>query len=100
MEIFPLILYLPLLYLYSPFKIVCYSVCKRSKYRYIVLLCDYTGYLKYFLPAVGVVHDGATLEEIVTVNISITVIFVFLAILGIVFTIACLVYNFIFRKQK
>ena len=48
----------------------------------------------------GIPPDGFPREEIVTVHLSVTVIFVILASVGVVFTIACLIYNFLFRKKK
>ena len=48
----------------------------------------------------GIPHDGIPEEEIVTIHTSVTVIFVLLASAGVVFTVACLLFNFVFRKRK
>ena len=52
------------------------------------------------MPADGILYDGIPREEMVTVHISVTVIIVFLAGCGIILTITCLVFNFVFRRQK
>jgi hypothetical protein len=48
----------------------------------------------------GVPYDGKPIEIIETVDISLTVIFILLSTIGIVFTIVCLIFNFIFRDKK
>ena len=48
----------------------------------------------------GVPYDGVPEEEVVTVHVSVTAIFVFLATAGLVFTVLCLVFNFTYRKKK
>lgn len=48
----------------------------------------------------GVPYDGVPEEEIVTVHVSVTAVFVFLATAGLVFTVLCLVFNFFYRKKK
>ena len=48
----------------------------------------------------GVPYDGVPEEEIITAHTSVTVILVILATAGLVFTVVCLVFNFIFRKRK
>ena len=55
-----------------------------------------------FLPLCtdGVPHDGIPVEETVTVHISVTVLCVLLASAGVVFTVACLLFNFVFRNRK
>ena len=53
-----------------------------------------------YIPAVGILYDGVPREDLVTVHISITVIIIFLSFCGIILTIACLVFNFVFRMQK
>ena len=45
-------------------------------------------------------YDGVPTEKEVSVDLSLTVIFSILATAGIVFAVACLVFNFIFRKKK
>ena len=48
----------------------------------------------------GVPYDGTPTAVIETVHISLTVIFTVLSTIGIVFTIVCLVFNFVFRDRK
>ena len=48
----------------------------------------------------GVPYDGKPIEVIETVDISLTVIFIVLSVAGIIFTIACLIFNFVFRDKK
>ena len=59
-------------------------------------------FLLYFLSVCtdGVPHDGTPVEEIVTVHTSVTVLHVLLASAGVVFTVAILLFNFVFRKRK
>ena len=45
-------------------------------------------------------YDGVPLEEEVSVALPLTVTFAILAAAGIVFAVACLVFNCIFRKKK
>ncbi len=45
-------------------------------------------------------YDGVPIEETVTVNVSLTVIYTLMATAGIIFTIICLGFNFIFRDRK
>jgi len=45
-------------------------------------------------------HDGVPVEQDVTVAVPLTVTFSILAIAGITFSVACLAFNFIFRKKK
>ena len=48
----------------------------------------------------GTPYDGTPVEIPVTVDISLTVVFIVLSTTGIVFTIICLAFNFIFRDRK
>ena len=48
----------------------------------------------------GVPYDGTPTAVIETVHISLTVIFTVLSTIGIVFTIVCLAFNFVFRDRK
>jgi hypothetical protein len=48
----------------------------------------------------GIPYDGTPVEIIETVDISLTVIFTVLSTIGIVFTIVCLAFNFIFKDRK
>ncbi len=45
-------------------------------------------------------YDGVPIEEIVTVAVPLTVIYSAFATAGIIFNIACLVFNFIMRNKK
>lgn len=54
----------------------------------------------YSLLTAGVPHDGVKKEEIVSVHVSVTVIFILLASAGVIFTAVCLVFNFVFRKRR
>lgn len=51
-------------------------------------------------PLDGRPYDGVPDEVVVSVHLSVTVIFVTLATLGLVFTAVCLVFNFVFRNRK
>ena len=51
-------------------------------------------------PQDGRPYDGVPDEVVVSVHLSVTVICVTLAAAGLVFTAACLVFNFIFRNRK
>ena len=48
----------------------------------------------------GIPNDGIPLKDTVTVAIPLTVMFILLATAGLVFTIVCLAFNFIFRNKK
>jgi len=52
------------------------------------------------IPGGVIPYDGVPLEQEVTAAISVTVIFSILATAGIVFAVACLVFNCIFRRRK
>ena len=51
-------------------------------------------------PLDGTPYDGTPVEIPVTVDISLTVVFIVLSTTGIVFAIICLAFNFIFRDRK
>ena len=53
-----------------------------------------------FVYAEGIPNDGIPLKDTVTVAFPLTVMFVLLATAGLVFTIVCLAFNFIFRNKK
>ena len=55
--------------------------------------------ISFFL-ADGIPNDGIPLRDTVTVALPLTVMFVLLATAGLVFTIVCLAFNFIFRNKK
>ena len=48
----------------------------------------------------GVPIDGTPIEEVVTVSLGLTVVYVILAAAGIVFAIVCLSFTLIFRNKK
>ena len=52
------------------------------------------------ISADGTPFDGVPIEEDVTVSVALTVIYGLLATAGIAFTIACLIFNFVFREKK
>ena len=54
----------------------------------------------YWLPGGVIPYDGVPLEQVVSVHLSVTVIFSVLATAGITFAVACLIFNFIFRNRK
>ena len=58
--------------------------------------------LSPFLPFVSggeAPYDGVPTEEVVSVDLSLTVIFSVLATAGIAFGVVCLAFNFIFRNK-
>ena len=67
---------------------------------------DYQFFVKFLsslimnLILAGVPYDGMPTAVIETVHISLTVIFAVLSTIGIVFTIVCLAFNFVFRDRK
>ena len=48
----------------------------------------------------GVPSDGVPMEEVVTVSLFLTVVYVILATFGIVFAVVCLMFTFIFREKR
>ena len=54
----------------------------------------------HWLPGGITPYDGVPLEEVVSVHLSLTVIFSILATAGIAFAVACLIFNWIFRNRK
>ena len=48
----------------------------------------------------GIPNDGIPIEEVVTVAVPLTVVYVILATAGLLFTVVCLAFNFIFRKRR
>ena len=45
-------------------------------------------------------YDGVPREEIVTIHPAVTSVYIILASAGIVFAIACLIFNFVHRTAK
>ena len=69
---------------------------------YLHVASPYCVYLLFHgvLTTVGVPYDGVDVnEEVVAVQLSLTVILSLLSCAGIVFSIVCLVFNFYFRNQ-
>ena len=48
----------------------------------------------------GVPHDGVPIEKTVTVHVSMTVIFSAASAIGIIFAIACVLFNFVQRNKQ
>ena len=48
----------------------------------------------------GTPYDGAPIPQIQSIHVAVTVVFVTLSTAGIVFAIACMIFNFIFRERK
>ena len=57
-------------------------------------------HLMFFCNIGGPPSDGTTMKIIHTFNTALVVVFDCLAILGIVFAISCLLFNFIFRNRR
>ena len=45
-------------------------------------------------------HDGVPIEDVVTVSLGLTVMYMILATGGIVFAVVCLTFTIIFRNTK
>ena len=48
----------------------------------------------------GIPSDGIPIEEVLTVSLALTVVYVTLATAGIVFAVVCLLFTLIFRNKK
>ena len=48
----------------------------------------------------GIPSDGIPVVKTVTLAIPLSVVYIFAATAGLVFAVACLVFNFIFREKK
>ena len=48
----------------------------------------------------GTPSDGIPIEKVVTVSVALTVVYVILAVAGIIFTAICLVFITYFRQKK
>ena len=53
-----------------------------------------------FLPDGIIPHDGVPIEDVVTVSLGLTVMYMILATAGIVFAVVCLTFTIIFRNTK
>ena len=45
-------------------------------------------------------YDGVQVIKTVTIHLSVIVVIIAMAFLGIVFTVFCLAFNFVYRKSK
>jgi gamma-aminobutyric acid type B receptor len=48
----------------------------------------------------GIPNDGIPIEDVVTVSVALTVVYVILATAGLVFAVACILFNIIFREKR
>ena len=48
----------------------------------------------------GIPNDGTPIEEVVTVSVALTVVYVVFAVAGLVFTAVCVIFTIIFRKRR
>ena len=48
----------------------------------------------------GIPNDGNPIPEVVTVALGLTVVYLILAVAGVVFATVCLVFTLVFRKRK
>ncbi|CAI8029905.1 Gamma-aminobutyric acid type B receptor subunit 2 [Geodia barretti] len=48
----------------------------------------------------GIPNDGIPIEDVVTVSVALTVVYVILATTGLVFAVGCLLFNIIFRQRR
>ena len=51
------------------------------------------------MPLDGIPNDGIPIEEVVTVSVALTVVYVILAVAGLVFAMGCLLFNLLFRQR-
>ena len=55
----------------------------------------------YIINSGGIIpYDGVPREEIVTVHPALPAVYITLSCAGIVFAIACLIFNFVYRNAK
>ena len=45
-------------------------------------------------------YDGVPGEEYVTVGIPVTVVYILLSVVGIIFAVLCLIFNFVYRNKR
>ena len=48
----------------------------------------------------GIPNDGTPIEDVVTVSLGLTVLYVILATAGIAFSVVCILFNLIFRQKR
>ena len=47
----------------------------------------------------GIPNDGIPIEEVVTVSLALTVVYVILAVTGLLFAVGCLLFNLLYREK-
>ncbi|CAI8040047.1 hypothetical protein GBAR_LOCUS22327, partial [Geodia barretti] len=47
----------------------------------------------------GIPNDGVPIEDVVTVSVALTVVYVILATAGLVFAVGCLLFNLLYRNR-
>ena len=45
-------------------------------------------------------YDGVPTEEYVTVGVPVTVVYILLSVIGIIFAVLCLIFNFMYRNKR
>ena len=65
----------------------------------LMLVNEFSVY-EYIVHADGVPSDGTPIEIVSTFHTALVVIYYFLAVLGLIFTTVCFVFNFVFRNRK
>ena len=91
----------------------CYALLIQLHVLYIDCTCDECNEVccSYLTPYIcmmmytyncadGVPDDGIPIEEVVTVSLALTVVYLFLAAAGITFAAVCLTFNVVFRKKR
>ena len=71
----------------------CTLTRNRDQLQALLVLC-----VSY--PLGGLPFDGVPIEELVSVHISVTSVFVVLSTAGIAFAIFCTIFNITFRQKK
>ena len=52
------------------------------------------------LHAEGIPNDGIPVEEVVSVSVALTVVYVILTTAGLVFAVVCILFNLFFRQKR
>ena len=45
-------------------------------------------------------YDGVPNDEYVTVGVPVTVVYILLSVIGIIFAVLCLIFNFVYRNKR
>ena len=45
-------------------------------------------------------YDGVPDEEYITVGVPVTVVYIILSVIGIIFAVLCLIFNFVYRNKR